>query len=138
MSVLQLDVRQILPSHFSDAEAVLGEPTGVFPVDPGDVQELPLGGEQRDYGIDGFDITVFYVPGGVSRRLHIIGHWGDGYTLVDWPDILASLGLASLGPPNAVGVDAEWWWDNEYRYDIAIMTSMVDDRIWSIAIIAIP
>jgi hypothetical protein len=124
----------IIGSPMQDIERMLGAPTEVYDLAIGEVEEVPDGGQERGYQAGGYTIYVTYDKDGIAHGLQVTdGLLEDGYSLDDWPTVLARIGVDFVGLPDIVAPAARRW-SNAYGYAIMIAAESIDGTVWTVRI----
>ena len=135
---LIVDTARIIDYRIAEIEALLGQPTEIYPLGIGEAEEVPDGGQTRTYMAGQYTIWVNYDKAGTAKGLQVIdGLLSDAYSLDDWPLILARMNVAYVGFPDVEAPGARRW-NNAFGYWIMIAAASTDGDVWTVRIYKIP
>lgn len=125
-SYIIVDTSKILASSIAGVDQMLGAPFDGFAWYPGDVEQLPAGGSERDYQVGKYQVYVLFDTAGRARGVTVqVGLSSDGYRLDKWPLILSRFGLGYTSSPDIIAPRGlHWLYAN--GYDIQISGQPVD------------
>ena len=125
-SYIIVDTSQILVSSITGVDQMLGAPFDSFTWYPGDVEQLPAGGSERDYQVGKYQVYVLFDTTGRARGVTVqIGLSSEGYRLDKWPLILSRFGVGYTSSPDIIAPRGlHWLYAN--GYDIQISGQPVD------------
>jgi hypothetical protein len=128
----------IIGTAIEEIERTLGAPFEIYELGIGEVEEVPEGGQERGYQVAGYTIYVTFDKNGIAHGLQVAdGLLDDGYSLDDWPTVLARIGVDFVGLPDIVAPAARRW-TNAYGYAIMVAAESIDGTVWTVRIYEIP
>ncbi len=125
-SYIIVDTSQVLASSIAGVDQMLGAPFDGFTWYPGDVEQLPAGGSERDYQVGKYQVYVLFDTAGRARGVTVqVGLSSNGYRLDKWPLILSRFGVGYTASPDIIAPRGlHWLYAN--GYDIQISGQPVD------------
>lgn len=125
-SYIIVDTSQVLASSIAGVDQMLGAPFDGFTWYPGDVEQLPAGGSERDYQVGKYQVYVLFDTAGRARGVTVqVGLSSNGYRLDKWPLILSRFGVGYTSSPDIIAPRGlHWLYAN--GYDIQISGQPVD------------
>lgn len=135
---LIIDVSRLIDFPVYTLETVFGEPTDISWRRIGSAEDVPDGGETREYKFGEYTLDINYDKSGIAKgvRFHE-GLENHNYKLDDWNSILDRFGVIMVRFPDLQGITTRIW-SNYFGYFIKVATRKVGGPVEAVRIYKIP
>jgi len=135
---LIVDVSKIIGFPVNILETAFGEPTEIVWRRLGSAEDIPDGGETREYHYGQCFLDINYDKSGIAKgvRFHE-GLHEYKYTLDDWMSILDRFGVTMVRLPDLLGITTRIW-SNYLGYFIKVASRKVGGHVEAVRIYKIP
>jgi hypothetical protein len=135
---LIVDVSRVIDFPVYTLETVFGEPTEVSWRKIGSAEDIPDGGETREYKFGKYTLDVNYDKSGVAKGVHFYEGLAEyNYNLDDWNSILDRFGVTMVRLPDLQGITTRIW-SSYVGYFIKVATRKVGGHVEAVRIYKIP
>jgi hypothetical protein len=135
---LIIDVSTILDYPLSYVEGRLGQAYEINWRRIGSGEEIPGGGQTREYKLGDYSINVNYDKSGIAKGFHLFeGLEVFNYNLDQWPEILERFGLIVIPFPEITG-DFVRVWKNYLGFSLKVATNRKDKVVTGVRIYIVP
>lgn len=134
-SSMILDVSRIIDISVQVIEYHLGDPVDTFWRIVGSADDIPDGGETREYKFGDYTLDINYDKSGVAKGIRLCeGLEQYNYALDDWPDILPRVGLLHVTRlPDTRGITTIAW-RNYHGLTIAVASQRVNGPVTAVRV----
>lgn len=104
-----LNIAEIIDESLENIESRFGTATIIQPRGIGGSEDIPHGGETREYQFGRYTLAMNFDKQHIARGIVIEGWTESGYRIDQWPVVLAELGMTVLMKPDNLAPAAAIW-----------------------------
>lgn len=137
-SGLIFDVSTIIDYPLQQLERRFGKPAEIMWRKIGSAEDLPDGGETREYHVGKYQFDINYDKAGIAKGFHLFeGLEENAYSLDDWSEVLERVGLIIVRFPDMQGITTRIW-TNHLGYLVKVATQRVGGPVTAVRVYKIP